>query len=69
MSCVGYADYDVEFLHNENGSGYIIVVTDPFGERTKVSITEKEFMQLVDNPSAQKTLVTKITKAVKPTGF
>lgn len=69
ISCVGYADWDVEFLSNPGKSTYTIIVTDEFENKTFTEISEKEFITLIDNPQAQSILINKIVKSVNNTGF
>lgn len=45
------AGYDIEFLHNENNSSYTIIISDDYGKRVKVPVSQEEMTKLIENPT------------------
>lgn len=66
LTVSSYAGYDVEFLHNEHSSGYVVVVTDDYGHKVFVPVSEKEFLKATEHPELVDVLVRRIKAEVKP---
>lgn len=45
------AGYDIEFLHNQNDSGYTIIISDDYGKRVRVPVSQEEMLKLTENPT------------------
>jgi len=60
------AGYDVEFLHKEHSSGYIIVVTDDYGKKIFVEISDKDMISAVNSSEGVDAIVKRVIGHVKP---
>lgn len=63
------AGYDVEFLHKEHSSGYIIVVTDDYGKKVFIEISDKDMIAATANEGGVDAIVKRVIQNVKPSPY